>query len=256
MLIGCGRFGFEEGARISDSGARNDGNDSALATADGSEPEPPTIDAASDASGMQCQPADGVCLLACVGSDSDCVTTCGDGRCVGNSGESCNNCAADCDTVSPVCGNGACTAGEIPDCYADCGPAPWPWTADEATILSRLNAARTGAYDCPGPPTPAVAPLTASASIQPGSREWAWDIAHNLNTTDNSCNGRSMPVRVMNAGGSVVWYVFHMTADANQAVDFWLADGQACQSIMNGSWTTVGIGAARDMINGYVIMMN
>src|SRR5262245_12405958 len=45
-----------------------------------------------------------VCLVACVGLDSDCDTTCGDGTCVGNAGEMCNSCQSDCMTTNLVCG--------------------------------------------------------------------------------------------------------------------------------------------------------
>jgi hypothetical protein len=245
-IAGCGRLGFEDGASQATTDARPD--------RDASDPDGGST---TDAAPATCVSSDNQCLVACVGQDTDCETTCGDGRCVGNSGEEhCGTCPSDCNTQAVVCGNGECEPGETPDCYADCGPSPWQWDAEENVLLMRVNAARTSGFNCPGPPTTVELPLQISTTMRPGTREWAWDLAHNLSTGSASCNGRSMPQRVMAAGGGVVWYAYNPGLTPEAAIDFFLADGSACQSIMNGNWTTIGLGAAKDVINGYVIMMN
>src|SRR5262249_30814047 len=62
---------------------------------------------------------------------------CGDGICA--AGESCSICS-DCRTTAVVCGNGACEAGEdSSSCLVDCGPSPWPWSADEQAAIMELN---------------------------------------------------------------------------------------------------------------------
>jgi hypothetical protein len=246
---GCGRLGFEASENTAREDALGDSGDL-----------PGDSDSMSDGDGASatCAGGDGVCRLSCVAVDPDCTTTCNDGRCVGNAGELCSSCPSDCNTQAVVCGNGACDPGEDSDlCYADCGPSPWPWVSDETQLLGRINQARTQGINCPGAPTPVVGALTMSPTIQVASREWSWEIAHQGLTGDNACNGRSLPNRAFAAGANFVLYALGPTTTVDQAADFWLADGQACQAIMNGSRTTIGVAVAHDtMPNAYVILMN
>jgi len=214
--------------------------------------DPGAIDAPAGA----CIAGDGECLVSCVDSDPDCMTTCGDGRCVGNAGELCGNCAADCATKTIVCGNGACEQGEAPDCYADCGPETWLWLAMEQDAIDRINAKRTGGTTCPGG-NPAMAPaLTKSAALVPTVHEWVWEIAHQnvLTTGGGSCNGRTNADRQIPADfDTYVQSRGHASVEA--AVNSWFASSTICPSLMATTRTKIAVGVAFDVAKGYVVVL-
>lgn len=208
----------------------------------------------SDAAGA-CAGGDGVCLVACVATDPDCQTTCGDSVCVGNAGELCGNCAADCATLTPTCGNGACETGEAPDCFADCGPVPWTWTADEASLLAMINNARTTGAACPSA-TGVVRPaVTADAGLQVAAREWVWELSHHdyFMTGGVACNGRTLADRkaiadfdsyVVNRGSTSVTTVFQS----------WMASTSACPILMEPSVTKISVSVAMDVKRSYLVV--
>ena len=76
LLAACGRVGFEGSSTTGDGNVTGDG--SGTGGSDGGDP---------------CEAGDGVCRVSCLAVDPDCTTTCGDGLCVGNAGESCKTCA-------------------------------------------------------------------------------------------------------------------------------------------------------------------
>jgi hypothetical protein len=235
-IAACGRIGFD-----------------GLTTGSGSAGDAPTIDTVTTA----CVAGDNVCRVSCLGSDSDCTTTCGDGRCVGNAGEFCTNCAADCMTLSPVCGNGACDPGEDSDiCYADCGPTPWTaaWVVEEGQLVSMINAARTGGTTCPGSGAATVPSLAASGSGTAQAREMAWERSYQGFTGSGNtvaCNGRTLGQRV--GLPSAAWIAFG--PDASSAVGFWLGDATVCPSIMKATWVELGAGVSHDAMAGYYVIV-
>lgn len=174
---------------------------------------------------------------------------CGDGICVGNLGELCATCPSDCNTREvTVCGNGQCDPPEDSNsCYADCGPTPWTWTAEEDDLTARINTARTGGTDCPGGGGATTAPaLTASTSLTLGAREWAWESTYHAWDTDAACNGRTYVERVEMAGATqphALWIHFGSATPAGAMTSF-LSDQATCESIMNTVYTQLGVGIA------------
>jgi hypothetical protein len=221
--------------------------------------EPPVADAAidtPDAPSGACAGGDDVCLVSCIDTDPDCITTCGDGRCVGNVGELCGTCASDCN-IPVGCGNGACEPGESPDCFADCGPVPWQWDDLAQDLLTRVNAARTGGTMCPGTTMSVTVPaLVLHAPFDPIVREWAWEIAHAgvFNTGGASCNGRT-PFGDRNVLEDFDSFIQSRNHDSVQiAVDSWLASASLCAAVMSPLRTKAGIAVALDTTEGYVIV--
>jgi hypothetical protein len=231
VAAGCGRVGFDGVA------ARTD---------DASVP---------DASA--CAAGDGVCLPACLASDPDCITTCGDGRCVGNAGELCGTtCMSDCATTAVVCGNAECQAGEDGfNCYADCGPPTWSWETEEVALRTAINAARTGGTSCPGGGGPQFAPaLAVDTTMQPGAREYAWEIAHHDIHLNDACNGRTFAERQAPYGGNggLSQSVAPTAADA---VALWSSDVTLCPVLMLTGRTQLAVGVAIDAQPGWVMWM-
>lgn len=212
-------------------------------------------DAAPDAPGA-CAGGDDRCLVSCVADDPDCTTTCGDNRCVGNAGELCTSCAADCRTRTAVCGNAQCEMGESPDCFADCGPTPWTWTAMEADLVARINAKRTGGTAC-GAQSPTTAPaLVASDALRPAAHEWAWEIAHHQfsDNAGGACNGRTFGERQMPADFDAgVWSSGYDSLD--MLVASWFSNTTICQLLMAPTRTQIGAGIALDADKGYVVVL-
>lgn len=188
--------------------------------------------------------------------DAPGVAVCGNGTCEGERGELCGKCMSDCAVATAVCGNGQCDAGET--CYADCGPANWPWTQDEMDLFAAVNAARTGGVTCPGDSMPRTAPaFTLNASVVPGAREHAWEMAHHEIPagTGTSCNGRTFPQRQVPYGGSGGLSVSSTgpIATMSQVVDVWKTSGPLCPILMSTSQTMAGAGVAHDAAHGFVI---
>lgn len=240
LLGGCGRKGFSD----EDAG-----------TADAATP---AGDALPIDAPLVCTDGDSVCLVGCVGMDSDCVTTCGDGTCVGNAGELCNSCTQDCATTTAVCGNGACDPGEqAAGCYADCGPSPWLWTAEEMQLVNLINTARTGGTKCPGPGGIMTAPaLALEATLQMPAREWAWEIAHqNFWQMDGSaCNGRTYQQREL-IGGFAQYINSYNFADVQSAFNDWMSNQGLCNLVMDPTLTKMNVGVAFDLAKGYVFVI-
>jgi len=188
--------------------------------------------------------------------DGELPLACGDGICNGNGGELCRSCASDCNTLTAVCGNGPCEAGESPACVADCGPSPWPWAAEGNALVTAINNARTTGFDCPGPGGVQTAPALAyDVTLEPEARLWAWEMAHHLIGLGDSCNGRSNSERFVAAGATVGWIAFADGASPAGAVSEWLANNASCPSIMNATLTVIGAGVAYDSTNGFAIFL-
>lgn len=236
LVLGCGRRGFETDAQ----------------------PPPGNIDAPEIDAPPLCIDNDNVCLFGCVMMDADCNTTCGDGKCVGNANELCNSCNLDCKTMAAVCGNGACDSGEAAaGCYADCGPALWKWTAEEAMLIDLINTTRTGGKKCPGPGGIVTAPaLTVDPALQPHAHEWAWEIAHqNFWTADGqACNGRTYMQRELQGGFTQFITAFGF-ATVTDAFNDWLSTEGNCNIVMDAGYTSMNVGVAIDLQKGYVFVV-
>jgi hypothetical protein len=241
-LAACGRFGFDV--------EHGDGGHSDVSGDDGRH----------DDGNAACLAGDGVCRVSCLGTDPDCNTTCGDGICVGNAGELCANCA-DCNTLNPVCGNGYCDSNEDSDtCYADCGPTPWPWTSDEDSFRAMVNSIRTGGYKCPSSSMPTTAPaLTRVASMDTAARMYAWAYAYQLlPQADVSCNGRTIQDRFNDAqapGSGMSVELSQPGFDVAAAFPVFLGP-TSCASLMDPTWTRLGVGIAYDQSNAFVVFLN
>lgn len=179
---------------------------------------------------------------------------CGNGVCEGNGGELCSSCD-DCVTLSQVCGNGACDPGEDgTNCYADCGPSPWPW-AEGAAMMAALNAARTMGRQCPGTTMVVTAPaVTYDMTLLPMAQEYAWEAAHENWTLLNACNGRIASERFAAGGASTGWKAFGAT-DGPNAIAMLLAFGPGCQALMNPANTMFAGTGAYDVITAHAVMM-
>ena len=182
---------------------------------------------------------------------------CGDGCCDGNNGELCSTCTTDCMTTNPVCGNGACDPGEdSTTCYADCGPSPWPWTADEMSVVTLLNQARTGGTACPGSGTSTAPALTANASLTAGARINTWEIAHESFFSSNGavCNGRSF-AQLQTEFGFVAQAAVIDATSSSAAVNTWMANSTLCPILMDPSFTLVGAAVAHDAHSAFMVRL-
>ena len=201
-----------------------------------------------------CVAGDGVCTVECVGVDPDCVTTCGDGRCVGNAGELCAACPTDCATLDTVCGNGACEPDEpAAHCVADCGPDPWPWFADEDQLVALINLTRAAGHQCAA--VVETAPeLATDTTLQASAREWAWELAHHqfFDPAGGACNGRTLADREAASG-----FTGYLSATGYTAVPdvlaAWLADPIQCAILMSPVPTRIFAAIARDVDQGYIL---
>lgn len=219
----------------------------------------PTDIATSDAAPRpECTGGDDRCLATCADEDPDCVTTCGDGQCIGNAGELCPTCATDCKTREIVCGNGQCEAGESPDCFADCGPAPWSWVALESDLLAAINAKRVGGHACPGRSSVTAPALTASMTMLPVAREWVWEIAHHeyLPAAESgvACNGRTLNDRAMQASFSYEANGRGYNSVA-EAIDSWFTHAVICPRLMSTGYTQAATAVALDRLNVYLVLL-
>jgi uncharacterized protein YkwD len=214
-----------------------------------------TTDAAIDAT-LTCAGNDNVCLVACVATDPDCVTTCGDNRCVGNAGELCTTCAADCVSTAAVCGNAQCQTGESPDCYADCGPVPWTWSAEEQQLITLINNARTTGFACPGAGSVTRPAYTIDPTMQAGAREWAWEMSHHdyFGTTADGCNGRTYAQRKLD--GNFTGYTRSRGYPTVQdAFDNWMTSASQCPIVMSATATKMNASVAFDTAKSYVMLL-
>ena len=204
-----------------------------------------------------CTGGDNTCLVACVSTDPDCTTTCGDGRCVGNAGELCSNCTADCMTTNVVCGNGQCQAGESPDCFADCGPTPWTWAAEEAQLLALIQNARTTGFACPNMASVTRPAYTISAALLPPAREWVWEMSHHnffgSGSTNASCNGRTAAQREQE-GGFTGYVRSAGPADVQTAFNNWMASATQCPIVMSTS-TMANLAVSYDTRRSYILVL-
>ena len=218
-LAGCGRRGFD---------ARSDGGDAMISGADARQP---------------CASGDGVCELMCIDIDRDCATTCGDGTCVGNAGEKCGSCPADCRTLSPVCGNGACDGLETSlSCPTDCGPAPWPNAVEEANFIAMINATRAGGGACSG----MAPPLTVYVDPQDTARHLAWHIAHQPWLPGTVlCNGTTI-LSIQSANGFAQTVLTNAGPGAVQAFTAFAGAANGCQEMMSTTYTMISAGGITD----------
>ena len=252
--IACAESGACPHGQICVSGGcRTDGSTDASPV----QPDATVADAGLDAPAGACAGGDGVCLVACLVDDPDCNTTCGDGRCVGNAGELCGNCSADCATTAVVCGNGDCEAGETPDCYADCGPSPWTWSAEEQQLLAMINGARTGGFTCPGGAQVTRPAFTVdTGAMHAGAREWAWEVAHHDFAVNGgaACNGRTLMQRKITAGAFNSYMRASGYADIQAVFDNWMGTQSSCDIIMSSSTTTIAVAVTYEVDNAYVVL--
>ena len=205
-----------------------------------------------------------VALAACGRVDFERRTTldampgppiCGDGVCGGNAGELCSGCATDCSTRDVVCGNGECQAGESPDCYADCGPSPWPWLAEEQALTDEINRRRTTGARCPGDVADRILPAYAiDLSVQQGPREAAWEIAHHQYFFNNgdACNGRTFGERVV-AYGYDGQTTQRLDTSAVVAVASWIADPVLCELVLSATYTAMAPAYASDVKYAWIV---
>jgi len=229
-----------------------DGVDAPLA--DGDPADAPMTDSPPDA----CPGGDNTCTAACVGMDPDCITTCGDNRCVGNAGELCGACMADCATTAVVCGNAQCQTGEsATSCFADCGPSPWTWTPEEQQLLTLVQNARTNGFTCPGGSMVTRPAFTVSAAMLPAAREWVWEMSHHNyfgGSNAEACNGRTAAQRQQQGGFS--GYVRSAGyASVQDAFDNWMASTTLCPIVM-GSATTAAIAVSFDTRKAYLLVID
>jgi hypothetical protein len=213
-------------------------------------------DAAADAPMGACAGGDNKCLVSCVGMDPDCMTTCGDGRCVGNAGELCPMCAADCATTMPVCGNGQCQAGESPDCFADCGPAPWTWAAEEQQLMTLVQNARTNGFACPGMASVTRPAYTVLPALLPAAREWVWEMSHHNyfgGTNQESCNGRTIMQR-QQQGGFTGYVRSAGYATVQDAFNNWMSSTNLCPIVMSTA-TRAAIAVSFDTRKAYLLVL-
>lgn len=209
-----------------------------------------------------CAGGDGVCRQTCLTTDPDCTTTAGDNKCVGNAGELCPNALyPECDTTADVCGNGDCSATETSDtCYADCGPAPWTWSALEDEVITRINAARAAGITCPGGSLTTRGALTFFAQTQPGSHEAAWELAHHRQpVAEGACNGRTLPQRLTEYGAvlpAALLLYENAGATPQLAVEAWIATSGLCELLISADYTTISAGVAHDGTRGIAIVLD
>ncbi len=222
---------------------------------DGSTGDAPMTDAAPDA--PRCFPGNDVCLVECVGMDPDCTTTCGDNRCVGNAGELCGTtCPADCASTANICGNAMCQAGESPDCFADCGPTPWTWMAEEQQLLTLVNNARTNGTACPGMGSVVRPALVVDPTLSNAAREWAWEIAHHdYYQAGAGCSGRTIAQRKIdgNFGG---WQLGYGHATVQAAFNSWMASASSCPIVMTANSTRMSVSVAFATQKAYVMVID
>lgn len=206
-----------------------------------------------------CRAGDNICRVSCLSTDPDCVAICGDGQCVGNAGELCTNCT-DCDTMSSVCGNGACDPTEDSDtCFADCGPIPWTWEVEELDLLSQINTARTSGTTCPGGGGPITsAAIIIDPTLRAAAREWAWEYAYQQFTGSGSCNGRSENERFVASGvqGAASFWVANGGDTPTVLMMNFLNNMAICNDILNAAYTKVGIGVVFQSFNSYVLIFD
>ncbi len=234
-----------------------DGLDAPVSDADpGDGASDGSSDAPTDTTMGACAGGDNACLVSCVATDPDCMTTCGDNRCVGNAGELCSSCAADCNTTAAVCGNGQCQAGESPDCFADCGPTPWTWAAEEAQLLALVQNARTSGFACPSMTSVTRPAFTVSAALLPPAREWVWEMSHHNyfgTTAQASCNGRSAAQR--EADGGFTGYVRSAGYDTVQAAfNAWMASASQCPIVMSTA-SMAAIAVSFDTRKSFILVL-
>lgn len=189
--------------------------------------------------------------------DTPAVAVCGNAVCEGELGELCGMCASDCAVSTVVCGNAECQAGEDgTSCFADCGPPNWPWTTDESSLLSAVNAARVGGVICPGEGTPRTAPaFTATSSMTIGAREYAWELTHHMFAQGNgmSCNGRTFLQREQPYGGNGGLSAYGNVTSATQAVDIWKMNATLCPILFTTGPTEASMGVTHESIDAWVI---
>lgn len=184
--------------------------------------------------------------------DNDCVNACGDTQCVGNAGETCNNCMSDCATMNPVCGNGHCDPGEdSTNCQTDCGPGPWPaaWDQNGMDLVTMISSTRTAGYTCPGGSMVTAGPIAQGPDPTEGARHLAWEIAHQMNYTGLSeCNGITY-IADINAAGYTSFATTQGASTPAFALSSLLSTSSSCMQVMAGGHTTASAAMAVDGVN-------
>lgn len=179
----------------------------------------------------------------------DASAVCGNAVCEGELGETCGGCAADCNTMAVVCGNGICDPGETSaTCAGDCGPSPWPSPGEETSFLNQLDALRTGGFICPGTTSTMTAPaLTATADPTAVAHHTAWHIAHQPwdPAINNLCNGTTY-TSLLNATGFTGAILTNAGPGADQAIAFFKTDNGTCTRMMSAGYTQASVGGIAD----------
>jgi hypothetical protein len=127
--------------------------------------------------------------------------------------------------------------------------------------MTAINAARTGGTTCPGDASPRfAAALTATTTMTPGAREYAWELAYEQYAMGNgaSCNGRTFAQRQQTYsanGGLSLYSNTGAFVDLMGVVNVWRTNATLCPVLMNTSSTQCSTAVARDALDSYVMWL-
>ncbi|MFN3202396.1 MAG: CAP domain-containing protein [Bradymonadia bacterium] len=202
--------------------------------------------------------------------------TCGDDLC--DDAESCGTCPQDCGRCPPICGDQVCSAPEetCESCSADCGPCPsecgdavcdpdetcetcpldcgdceWPaeWIAEENAMIPMINAFRAEGANCGGRQFPPAGPVAMQPELRRAAQLHSQDMGRQGYFDHTSRDGRSPWQRMADAGYRGQAGGENIAAgNSSAAATFqqWVDSPGHCQNMMNGSFTEIGIGYARE----------
>jgi hypothetical protein len=90
--------------------------------------------------------------------------------------------------------------------------------------------------------------------MQPGAREYAWEIAHHEFHMNSACNGRTFAERQATYGGNA-GLSHSLATTAAQAVASWSASSTLCPVLMLTTRTELAVGVALDAQPGWVMWL-
>jgi uncharacterized protein YkwD len=114
-------------------------------------------------------------------------------------------------------------------------------------VVAAMNMHRQAGTDCPSGAKPAVGTLAVNMALQRASQLHSWDQSYAGYFSHTSCNGRTFTQRASAQGGQVsAENIAIGYTSPSAAVAGWMSSTQGhCDAIMNGSYTSVGIGYAK-----------